>query len=327
MRRRAQALWWLASAILLLSNLVVAARAQVYPGRTIRLIVPFGPGGPTDVSGRLAARAIEDAFGQPVVIENRPGAGGATGSRQVAAAPADGYTLLLATSATLAVVPALVKNPGYDPVTSFSPIARIADSTIVLITYPEFPANSVAEFVAYAKAHPGALSYASAGAGNQTHLTAEMLNHDAGIAITHVPYKSGAEMVTAVLGRQVQTSFPEISISLPLIREGKLKALAVTAATRHPQLPDVPTMIESGMPEVVTTFWTGLVAPAGTPGDVVDKLNAAISNALRSPQLAEALARLGAQASPSSPEEFARFIATETEKWRLVAGRAGMVAQ
>ncbi|MFL5094471.1 MAG: Bug family tripartite tricarboxylate transporter substrate binding protein [Xanthobacteraceae bacterium] len=298
--------------------------AQGYPAKTIKLIVPFGPGGPTDVSARLVAQIVQAALGQGVVIENRPGAGGATGTKAASGADPDGSTLLLATSATLGVVPALVKNPGYDPIRSFAPIAKIADSTLVLVVPSRFPANTVQEFVGQAKASPGRLSYASAGAGNQTQLLAELFKSKAGIDVTHVPYKSGAEMVTAILGEQVQMAFPDISILLPLIREGKLKALAVSTAARHPQLPDVPTMVESGIPDFVLTFWSGVVAPAGTPASVIDKLNAAINDGLKSPQMRESLDKVGAQADLGSPQDFARFIAAETVKWGTVAKTAGI---
>jgi tripartite-type tricarboxylate transporter receptor subunit TctC len=298
--------------------------AQTYPNRPIKLVVPFGPGGPTDVAARIVAQVAQSAFGQSMVIENRPGAGGALGTKSVASAEPDGYTLLIGTSATLCVVPALMKSPGYDPVRSFSPIAKVGDSTTVLIVHPSFPAGSVRELVTYAKANPGKLSYASAGTGNQTHLAAELLRSRAGIEIVHVPYKSGAEMVTAVLGEQVQMAFPDISILLPLIHDGKLKPLAVTGGRRHPQLPNVPTMEESGIPDYVTTFWTGVVAPAGTPATVVDRLNSAINDGLRSPQVQESFAKIGAEPDPQSPQGFAAFIAAEAAKWSMIAKTAGI---
>ncbi len=301
-----------------------ALHAQDYPSRPIRLVVPFGPGGPTDVAARLVTQIAQTELGATIVVENRPGAGGATGSKSVANAEPDGYTLLVGTSATLAVVPALMKNPGYDPVKSFAPVAKVADSTTVMIVPANFPANSVQEFVAYAKAHPGTLSYASAGAGNQTQLVAELLKAKAGIEAVHVPYKSGAEMVTAVLSEQVQLSFPDVSILLPLIRAHKVKALAVTSAKRHPQLPDVPTLVESGFPGFVLTFWSGVVAPAGTPAAIVDKLNAAIDKGLRSREVEQKLAAIGVQTAPGSPQEFARFIVAETVKWRAIAQAAGV---
>jgi tripartite-type tricarboxylate transporter receptor subunit TctC len=300
------------------------AQAQHYPDKAIKLVVPFGPGGPTDVAARLIAQVVPTKLGQSVVIENRAGAGGATGSKSVAAADADGYTLLLGTSATLCVVPAVYKNPGYDPIKSFAPVAKIADSTTILVVPAQFPANTVQELVAYAKANPGKLNYASAGAGNQTQLVAELFKLKAGIDIVHVPYKSGAEMVTAILSDQVQVSFPDISILLPLIRENKLKALAVTGTQRHPALPDVPTMIESGIPDYVATFWSGVVAPAGTPPDVIATLNGAINDGLRSPQVIDTLTKIGSQGDPKSPQEFAAFISAEAKKWAAVAKLAGI---
>ena len=236
----------------------------------------------------------------------------------------DGYTLLIGTSATLGVVPALMKNPGYDPIKSFVPVAKVADSTLVLVVPVKFPAGTVAEFVAYAKANPGKLSYASAGIGNQTQLLAELFKSKAGLDVVHVPYKSGAEMVTAVLSEQVQMAFPDISILIPLIRSGKLKALAVTSAKRHPELPDVPTMIESGIPDYVMTFWSGVVAPAGTPAEIVARLHAAVNAGLKTPAIQESLAKVGAEASPGSPEDFAAFISAETKKWSAVAKMAGI---
>ena len=303
---------------------VTRAETQPYPARTIKLVVPFGPGGPTDVSARIVAQVVQSGLGPSVVIENRPGAGGAIGTKSVAIAEPDGATLLIGTSATLGVVPALMKNPGYDPIKSFAPVAKVADSTLVLVVPATLPANSVQEFVAYAKANPGRLSFASAGVGNQTQLLAELFKSKAGLDIVHVPYKSGAEMVTAILGGQVQMAFPDVSILIPLIREGKLKALAVTSASRHPQLPDVPTMIESGIPDYIMTFWSGVVAPAGVPAEIVNRLNTAINDGLTSASVRENLAKVGSVASPGTPQDFADFIAAETRKWSAVARMAGI---
>jgi tripartite-type tricarboxylate transporter receptor subunit TctC len=303
------------------------SHAQTYPTKTIKLVVPFGPGGPTDVAARVVAQVVQTGLGQSVVIENRPGAGGATGTKSVAAAEPDGYTMLIGTSATLGVVPALVKNPGYDPVKSFAPVGKISDSTTILVVPINFPANTVAELVAYAKANPGKLSYSSAGYGNQTQLAAELLLARAGIKAVHVPYKSGAEMVTAVLSEQVQMSFPDVSILLPLIAEKRIKALAVTSAARHPQLPDVPTMAEAGIPDYVTTFWTGVVVPAGTPADIIGKLNAALNDGLKSALVQDSLGKVGAQPAPGSPQQFGGFIASEVSKWAAIARTSGLEAQ
>ncbi len=312
---------------LLLAVAPTAVQAQPYPTKTIKLVVPFGPGGPTDVAARVVAQVVQTGLGQSVVIENRPGAGGATGTKSVAAAEPDGYTMLIGTSATLGVVPALVKNPGYDPVKSFAPVGKISDSTTILVVPIDFPANTVAELVAYAKANPGKLSYSSAGYGNQTQLAAELLLARAGIKAVHVPYKSGAEMVTAVLSEQVQMSFPDVSILLGLIAEKKIKALAVTSAARHPQLPDVPTMAEAGIPDYVTTFWTGVVVPAGTPADIIGKLNAALNDGLNSALVHDSLGKVGAQPAPGSPQQFGAFIASEMSKWAAIARTSGLEAQ
>jgi len=314
---------WAVLLALAASATAAPAFAQSYPSKTIKLVVPLGPGGPTDVAARVVAQVMQSELGQSVVVENRPGAGGATGSKMVVAADPDGYTLLIGTSATLGTVPALVKNPGYNPIKSFAPVARVSESTLVLTVPAGFPANSVKEFVAYAKANPGKLSYASAGVGNQTQLLAELFKAKTGIEAIHVPYKSGAEMVTSLLSGQTQMAFPDISILLPLIREHKVKALAVTSAVRHPELPDVPTMIESGIPDYVLTFWTGVVAPAETPSAVVNTLNGAIVKGLNSESVRATLARVGAQATPGTPQDFAAFIASETKKWRDVAKVSG----
>lgn len=312
---------------MLLALAPALSHAQSYPSKTIKLVVPFGPGGPTDLAARVVSQVVQTGLGQNVVIENRPGAGGATGSKSVATAEADGYTLLLGTSATLAVVPALVKTPGYDPVKSFAPVAKISDSTTVLIVPPAFPANSVQELVAYGRTNTGKLSYASAGYGNQTQLAAELLLARAGIKAVHVPYKSGAEVVTAVLSEQVQMAFPDISILLGLVQEKKLKALAVTSAARHPQLPDVPTMAESGIADYITTFWTGVLVPAGTPPDIVNALNASVNDGLKSQAVRDSLARVGAQPAPGTPQAFGSFIANEMTKWSAIARTAGIEPQ
>ncbi|HEY6256632.1 MAG TPA: tripartite tricarboxylate transporter substrate binding protein [Xanthobacteraceae bacterium] len=314
-------------AAVLAGPLADPATAQRYPIKTIKLIVPFGPGGPTDLVARLASQIVQGALGQSVIVENRPGAGGATGTRSVAGADPDGYTLLLGTVATLGALPAAIKDPGFDPISSFAPIAKLSESTAILVVPQAFPANTVGALVSYAKAHAGQLNYASAGVGNQTHLNAEVFKAKAGIDIVHVPYKSGAEMVTAVLTNQVQVAFLDISVVLPLIKEGKLKPLAVTAAHRHPALPNVPTMIESGIDSYVATFWTGVVAPSGTSSAIVETLNDVINAGLHTPSMREALERIGAAPSPTSPSEFKAFIAAEYKKWKDAVLLAGISAE
>lgn len=303
------------------------AAAQNYPAKTIKLVVPFGPGGPTDVAARVGSQIVQASLGQSVIVENRPGAGGATGTRAVATAEADGYTLLLGTVATLGALPAVIRNPGFDPNTSFEPIAKLTESTAILVVPPQLPVNSVADLVALAKAKPGQLNFASAGVGNQTQLNAEVFKSRAGIDIVHVPYKSGAEMVTAVLTDQAQLSFLDVSVLLPLIKEGKLKALAVTASRRHPALPDVPTMMESGIANYNATFWTGLLAPAGTSPMIVKTLNDTINAGLSSAPVRETIERTGAAASTLSPSEFKSFIAAEHNKWKDAVQLAGIKAE
>ena len=300
------------------------ASAQTYPDKSIKLVVPFGPGGPTDVAARVASQILQAALGQSVVIENRPGAGGGTGSKAAAAAEPDGYTLLLGTAATLGVVPVLSRNAGFDPVKSFAAIGKLTDSTTVLITPIGFAPDTLAEFIAHAKASPGKLNYASAGVGNLTQLNAELFKAKAGIDVVHVPFKSGSEMVTAILSENVQMAFPDISILLPLIQDKKIKALAVTSATRHPALPDVPTMVESRLADFVTPFWTGVLAPAATPPAIVARLNAALNEGLRSQAVRDSLAKVGAEPAPMSPREFAAFIAAEAAKWSAVVKLAGI---
>ncbi len=300
------------------------AAAQSYPDKPIRLIVPAGPGGPNDVLARLLAQHLQGRLGATLVVDNRAGAGGLIGARAAAAAEPDGYTLLIGNTATLANIPAFSRTAGYDPVKSFAPIAKITDSYQVLAVRADFPTRSVAGLIALAKTNPGKLNFSSGGAGNLTHLSGELLKLKAVIDIVHVPYKSTAEAVTAVLGDQVQMTFGGISVLLPLLREGKLRALAVTSAGRAGELPDVPTMIESGVPDYVVTSFFGVVAPAGTPAAVVDKLAHAINAALADPEMLAGLRRLGAEPSSSSPQEFAALIARELGKWQAVAASAGI---
>jgi len=304
------------------------AHAQgTYPDKTIKLVVPFGPGGPTDVAARIAAQILQSALGQSVVIENRPGAGGATGSRSVATADPDGYTLLLGTAATLGVVPVLSKSAGYDPVKSFAAVAKLTDSTTVLISPVTFAPESLKDFIAHAKANPGKLNYASAGVGNITQLNAELLKSKAGIDVVHVPFKSGAEMVTAILSSNVHMAFADVSILLPLVQERKVKALAVTRAHRHPSLPQTPTMVEHGFADFVTPFWTGVHAPAGTPAPIVAKINAVLNEGLKSDAVKETLGKVGSEPTPLSPQDYSAFIVAEAAKWSSVVKVAGITPE
>jgi tripartite-type tricarboxylate transporter receptor subunit TctC len=297
--------------------------AQTYPDHPIKLIVPSAPGGPTDIPARITAGFIPK-LGQPGVVENRPGAGGALGARSVASSPPDGYTLLVGNTSVFAVNPAVSTSAGYDPLKDFAPVAKFSESFQILVVDPSLRVTSVKELLDYIKANPGKLNYAHTGVGGLPHLTAELFIARTGANIVGVPYRSGGEAVTALLGHNVQMTFEAISILLPLIREGKVRALAVTSPRRTPLAPDLPTMMEAGVPNYEVTTFNGIAAPAGTPAPIIGKLNAAINEGLMTAATKETLAKLGAVASPGSPEDFAAFIAAEVAKWRSVAQKANV---
>jgi tripartite-type tricarboxylate transporter receptor subunit TctC len=300
------------------------AGAQTYPSKPIKLIVPFPPGGPVDVAARLVGQHLPRTLGAPVIVENRAGAAGALGAKAVASAEPDGYTLLCGNISSLVVLPVVTGNRDYDPAKVFAPVAKVSQNYEVLVVHPAFSARSVAELVALAKANPGKLNYGSAGHGNATHLAAELFKLRTGVDIVHIPYKGAAEAVTGVLGGQVQMFFGDIAGVLPLMNEGALRALAVSSEARNPLAPDVPTMIESGVPDYVVLTYIGIVAPAATPAAIVDRLNAAINESLTAPDVAAAFARLGAELRPAPPQEFAAFLAAETKKWTEVAKAANI---
>ncbi len=312
-------------AVFFVSATVIAPplSAQTYPDHPIKLIVPSASGGPTDIPARMTAGFIPK-LGQPGVVENRPGAGGALGARSVASSPPDGYTLLVGNTSVFAVNPAVSASAGYDPLQNFAPIAKFSESFQILVVHPSLPVNSVKELLDYIRGNPGKLNYAHSGVGGLPHLTAELFIARTGANIVGVPYRSGGEAVTALLGQNVQMTFEAISILLPLIREGKVRALAVTSRARTPLAPDLPTMMEAGVPDYEVTTFNGIAAPAGTPAPIIGKLNAAINEGLLTPATKETLAKLGAVASPGSPEDFAAFIAAELAKWKSVAQQANV---
>jgi len=319
MRRASLGAVFLVGAILLASPLP----AQTYPDHPIKLIVPSAPGGPTDIPARITAGFIPK-LGQPGVVENRPGAGGALGARSVASSPPDGYTLLVGNTSVFAVNPAVSTSAGYDPLKDFAPVAKFSESFQILVVDTSLRVTSVKELLDYIKANPGKLNYAHTGVGGLPHLTAELFIARTGANIVGVPYRSGGEAVTAVLGQNVQMTFEAISILLPLIRDGKVRALAVTSPARTPLAPDLPTMMEAGVPNYEVTTFNGIAAPAGTPAPIIGKLNAAINEGLLTAATKETLAKLGAVASPGSPQDFAAFIAAELAKWRSVAQKANV---
>lgn len=312
-------------AVFLVGAIVIASPlpAQTYPDHPIKLIVPSAPGGPTDIPARMTAGFIPK-LGQPGVVENRPGAGGALGARSVASSPPDGYTLLVGNTSVFAVNPAVSTSAGYDPLKDFAPVAKFSESFQILVVDPSLRVTSVKELLDYIKANPGKLNYAHTGIGGLPHLTAELFIARTGANIVGVPYRSGGEAVTALLGHNVQMTFEAISILLPLIREGKVRALAVTSPARTPLAPDLPTMMEAGVPNYGVTTFNGIAAPAGTPAPIIGKLNAAINEGLLTAATKETLAKLGAVASPGSPEDFAAFIAAELAKWTSVAQKANV---
>ncbi len=297
------------------------ANAQTYPQRPIRLIVPSAPGGPTDIPARLLSQILPK-LGQPVVIDNRPGAGGAIGARVVAASPPDGYTLLVGNTSVLAVIPAVSASAGYDPNRHFSAVAEFSESYQILVVHPSMAATTVGDLIAYAKANPGKLNYAQTGAGGLPHLTGELFKSAAGVDIVGVPYKSGADSITGLLGAQVDMTFESITILLPLIREGRLRALAVTSRSRTPLANHLPTMIETGVPDFEVTTFNGIVAPAGTPPTIIARLNAIINEGLRTGDMQASIRNLGAVPTPVSAAEFSALIAAEGRKWSAVAKAA-----
>jgi tripartite-type tricarboxylate transporter receptor subunit TctC len=315
-----------ALAVIAVTSVTAAsARAETaYPERLIKMIVPAPAGGQTDVMARLMAQKMQQSLGRSVIIENRAGAGGALAARAAASADPDGYTLFYGNTSTLAVIPAVSKNPGYDPVKNYAPVASVSESYTILVVHPSFPAQNIQDFLAYARAHPGTLNYAHAGAGNVTHLIGEMLRTLAAVDFVNVPHKGGNESVQGVLGRQVDFALESPVILLSLIKEGKLRALAVTSARRQAEIPDVPTMVESGIAGFVATLLTGVVAPAGTPAAIVGKLNNVINETLITPDMKDLVVKFGSQTRIGSPQDFATFLAGETEKWAKIARVAGV---
>jgi tripartite-type tricarboxylate transporter receptor subunit TctC len=300
---------------------VGAAQAQSaagYPSRPLRLVVPFTPGGSTDILARAIAQQLTLAWGQPVVIDNVPGAGGAIGAEKVAKASPDGYTLLMGHIGTLAVNPSLYPHLPYDPIKHFTPVAWVARVPNVLVVHPSVPAKTVAELVALARAKPGALNYGSGGNGSAANLAGEYFKFQTHTAIVHIPYRGTAPAVTDLLGGQVQLLFTGAPAVLGQIRSGQLRALAVSSSKRLEALPDVPTVSESGYPGFEADQWYGVVAPMGTPVDIVNKLNQQINEALRSAELKSRLQTEGAIATPDTPAAFGRLIASEIQRWKPV---------
>jgi tripartite-type tricarboxylate transporter receptor subunit TctC len=311
-------------ALLALACLSLPALAQTWPARQVRIVLPFGAGGSTDAIARTLGQKFSEAFGQPVVIDNRPGAAGAIATDHVAKSAPDGYTLLMATTSTHSVLPVLKPQLPYDPARDFALIGMVARAPNVLIVSPTVPAANVRELIALAKAKPGSHTFASSGTGTITHLIGELFNASAGIKAVHAPYKTGVQAVPDVVSGQVAWLFDSIVWSLPQIRAGKLKGLAVTSRERSPLAPDLPTVAEAGLPGFEGVTWFGLVAPAAVPKEVAGKLNAELNRLLQTPDMRDKLAAQGAEAAPGSPEDFARVVREDAARWGKVIRDAGV---
>jgi tripartite-type tricarboxylate transporter receptor subunit TctC len=315
---------FIALAALALSALGPApAAAQDWPTRTIKIIVGFSAGGGTDLAARIVAQPLQEILGQPVVVENRPSAGGIIGGDQVAKGQKDGYTLLMMSNAH-AVSAAMYKALPYDPVKDFQMLSLVATAGLVMITAPEFPANDVKGTVALLKADPGKYNFGSAGVGTTQQFAAELMNQMAGVKITHVPYRSTPAVITGLLSKDIHYAFELIQVVSGQIQAKTLKAIAVTSPARYPSLPDVPTFAESGLPGYDVTSWYGLAMAPGTPRPIVDKLNKAVAEALNRPAIRKQISDIGAQPKTSTPEELSQHIASEVAKWQGVREKAGI---
>ncbi len=311
----------LSHAALALAGLIAwQASAQTnFADRPIRIVVPYPAGGTTDLLARAVGPRLGEQIGRTVVIENKPGAGGVIGAAQVAKSPADGHTLIFASIASHGIIPALQDPPPYDPVKDFAPITLVASTPNVLLANVNLPAQNVKELIALAKAKPGTINFGSTSHGGSPHMSGELFKTLAGIDIVHVPYKGGSPMLIDLMGGQIAIGFDNLPSSMAYIRAGKVRALAVTTTTRWPGAPEIPTMIEAGVPGYDVSAWFGLLAPAGTPQPVIDALSRHLMVVLRSPELEKQFYELGAQPVGDTPAEFARFIAEEGVKWSKVA--------
>jgi tripartite-type tricarboxylate transporter receptor subunit TctC len=312
---------------ILLAFMPVFAWAQVYPNKPVRMIVPFPAGGPADIFGRGLAQGLSEQLGQPVIIENVGGVGGVLGVDRALKSAPDGYTLGFNSGSTLSIAPYSFTKLPYDVKKDAALITLVVRVPEVLAVHPSLPVNSVAELVDYAKKNPGKVNYGSAGGGSITHLAGELLKAEAKIDLVHVPYKGAAPAVNDLLGGQVQMGIFDVPILLGHIKSGKLRALAVTSATRAPALAEVPTTADARLPNVTSDNWYGLIVPAATPADIQKRLNAAAVTALKSPAIVEQFARVGGVASPGTPQDYASFLAAEQAKWSQVVTAIGFKEQ
>ena len=300
----------------------LGAQAQGYPTRPVKIIVPFGPGGFTDVVARILQSQLGAALGQPIVIENKPGAGSTIGTAEVAKAKPDGYTLAMV-STTHVITPSIYKKMPYDALADFTPVMKLAEGPYVLVVHPSLPAKNVKELIALAKAEPGKIDYASSGNGSSQHLVGALFGQMAGVKLNHVPYKGSGQAMQDVVGGQVKVSFVGGPNAVPYLNAGKLRALGVTTKKRSADLPDIPSIDEAGVPGYDATLWLGLLAPPGTPADVVAILREGVTKALSSPEARKLVNSAGVDVALSTPEEFAALMKSELERWGKVVRETG----
>ena len=310
------------SAGLLTAAFAAPALAQSYPAKPVRIVVPYPPGGPNDIVARTVGQKLSEQLGQPVIVDNKPGASGNIGAESVAKSPADGYTLLLLTTGHT-INPSLYPKLGYDLEKDLAPVTQLTAGPMVVVANPSLPAKNIKELISLAKAKPGSLNFGSAGNGSSTHLAPELFSSMAGIKMNHIPYKGSAPALTDLMAGQIQVAFDFMISAMPHVKSGKIKALAVTSTTRSPAAPDLPTVAESGVPGFEVIGWNGLVVPARTPKDVVAKLNAELKKALDQPDAKERFAAQGFSATWTTPEKFGAYIESEHAKWAKVVKDSG----
>lgn len=302
----------------------LADAAQTYPTRPIKVVVPFPPGGPTDGMARIISERLGAVLGQPIVVENRGGAGGSIGGKFVAEAPPDGYTVLMTPGGALTTGPAVNPNIGYDPVKAFVSVGELIETPLIISVTPSLPVTSMAEVVAYAKAHPGKIKWGSQGFGTAPHLLAEMFKLETGVNIVHVPYRGTGPLLNAILANQVEIIADPSTTSLPYIQDDKLRPVAIAGNVRDPKLPDVPTVVEAGFPKLQSPFWLAVVAPAATPRDIIDQLNGAFRQALAAPQTRSRLDALGAEIKIGTPEDLDKMLSRERAQWSAIVKAANI---
>lgn len=312
------------SALALLVIAASFAHAQPYPNKPIRLLVPFAPGGSTDVTARLIGAPVSQSLGENIVVDNRPGSGGLIATQEAARAAKDGYTLLLSSGAQMGISPALHAKAGYDPLRDFTHVIHLTDTPLVLIAHPALPVANPKELVAYSHANQGKINTASTGNGTYTHLTLELFKSLTGADLTHVPYKGAAPALNDLLGRQVQTMFTVTASAQPYTSAGRLKALGITSGKRSQAMPDVPTFAESGVPGINVSSWVGISVPAGTPAPVVERLVREFAKALKLPEVKDRLATLGAEIAGNTGEAFTRMVREDVARWAKVVRAAGL---